>query len=777
MVDQSAIRAANTMACISLVMLLGGLLVTDAVTAVTACRTAFDCSLSGECVDGACQCYAGWKGADCGALDLLPAPIAGAPGWAPTGTKTTWGGTAMYGAEDGKYHMLATYADAEGSHVWNCFGAIAHAIADTAGGPFTFTHTVLAANGTDAGKKGGAFVGNPILQRAPDGTYVLFYSLTRCNASAVTFPWSGDLRVASAPRLEGPWTPRPRPILAAALKLDGPYPTNPAAHVYANGSVLFAYRGWHDFLHQLAAAPSWRGPYTRRPGQVFRAENDEPGTTFRSMEDPFVWVDARTGAHHMLLHNQWWNATTDFAGAHAFSRDGVTWALSATPAYARSIANCDGTATALTRREEPKLVMGADGVTPRYLLNAVVPASNTSYAYVSAVEIRGNNASSSAPVKCAAAAARAKNRNPAAAAAEAAAAVRGNGSNPSNKCVRWKLPTGANVDARPVVHDGTVFVGSQDAFFRAIDAASGAVRWRFKTGGMVVSSAAIAAGTNGSAAAVFGSGDGFVYALDAASGALRFRTRTGGAVTSSPAVHGGAVFVGSNDGAVYALSAATGAVAWRHATGGPVRASPLVLPAEGLVVVGGDDAVVRALDARSGAERWRVRAGDRVQSSAALHAAENLVLFGSDDFSVYAVDAASGRVRWTFATAWSVRASPAAGADAVFVASTDFSIYALSAASGEQLWSFQSTNTMWSSPAVDAGVVYAASNDAHLYALDERTGALRWSYKTGMSVQASPLLSNGTCFLGSYDFHVYAFDVAACGKEWRSVTFRGHRKP
>jgi hypothetical protein len=38
------------------------------------CSTALDCQLSGLCVNGACQCDVGWRGASCGQLDLLPNP-------------------------------------------------------------------------------------------------------------------------------------------------------------------------------------------------------------------------------------------------------------------------------------------------------------------------------------------------------------------------------------------------------------------------------------------------------------------------------------------------------------------------------------------------------------------------------------------------------------------------------------------------------------------------------------------------------------------------------
>jgi eukaryotic-like serine/threonine-protein kinase len=55
-----------------------------------------------------------------------------------------------------------------------------------------------------------------------------------------------------------------------------------------------------------------------------------------------------------------------------------------------------------------------------------------------------------------------------------------------------------------------------------------------------------------------GSDDGYVYALNAATGAVRWREQTGGEVDSSPAVSGGMVYIGTDDDAVYAFNAVTG---------------------------------------------------------------------------------------------------------------------------------------------------------------------------------------------------------------------------
>ena len=71
--------------------------------------------------------------------------------------------------------------------------------------------------------------------------------------------------------------------------------------------------------------------------------------------------------------------------------------------------------------------------------------------------------------------------------------------------------------------------------------------WTYKTGGPVVSSAAIVGGV-----VYVGSNDGHMYALSSKDGALRWKFKTKDSVESSPTVHGGRVYFGSNDGNLYA---------------------------------------------------------------------------------------------------------------------------------------------------------------------------------------------------------------------------------
>ena len=118
--------------------------------------------------------------------------------------------------------------------------------------------------------------------------------------------------------------------------------------------------------------------------------------------------------------------------------------------------------------------------------------------------------------------------------------------------LKWKFGTGSRLTSSPAVAGGLVFFGSFDGTFTR-SRKRRRLRWKFETEGerrwaarnlhgmhpggeiasdawdFYLSSPAVFGGT-----VYFGSGDGCVYALDAASGKLRWKFRTGSVYTLLP---------------------------------------------------------------------------------------------------------------------------------------------------------------------------------------------------------------------------------------------------
>jgi outer membrane protein assembly factor BamB len=280
--------------------------------------------------------------------------------------------------------------------------------------------------------------------------------------------------------------------------------------------------------------------------------------------------------------------------------------------------------------------------------------------------------------------------------------------------VMWSKKINATISSiAPAVYYGIVYVGANDKNMYAFNYNTGALLWTLPTGGPILSSTVIAAGT-----AFFGSSDGKLYAIPAETTTtpkVKWTYQTGGAISATPALgSGGTVYVASQDHNVYAISK-TGSLLWKFSTGGSITSSPTV--AHGLVYVGSADHTVYALNATTGAVAWKHTTNGPIASSAAID--KTNVYIGSQDGNLYALDAMTGALKWSFHTGGAVNSSPA------------------------------TTNS----------VVYGGSEDKSIYAINSKTGGKLWSHATGGKIDASPVVSDGVVFIGSTDGNIYSFHL------------------
>jgi outer membrane protein assembly factor BamB len=199
----------------------------------------------------------------------------------------------------------------------------------------------------------------------------------------------------------------------------------------------------------------------------------------------------------------------------------------------------------------------------------------------------------------------------------------------------------------PVVANGMVYADSEgDQSVYALDATTGAVRWQFTdslSGGEFPEAPAVEQGV---VSVVFGRNEtlgsvhGSIFALDASTGAVRWRVHDSTHTYSAPAVVDGMLYVGAYGGAtagsVAAFDASTGAVRWRFATDGAATSLPAV--ANGVIYVAISDGVVYALNAQTGAQQWRFQIVSAPGMTPAPVVANGAVYIISDQF-LYALNA------------------------------------------------------------------------------------------------------------------------------------------
>ncbi|MEJ2663137.1 MAG: PQQ-binding-like beta-propeller repeat protein, partial [Spirochaetia bacterium] len=330
--------------------------------------------------------------------------------------------------------------------------------------------------------------------------------------------------------------------------------------------------------------------------------------------------------------------------------------------------------------------------------------------------------------------------------------------------------------------DGTVYFGSNDMSFYALEARSGREKWRFKTGGNVRSSAAAAYGM-----VFFDSYDGYLYALNAKSGELKWRfdllKESGDAgrrikfypgddFTSSPVVENGVVYIGARNPVYcfFAVDAFSGNEKWSFSPPEVnfVRSSPVI--AGDMVLFGSDYNKMYALDKHNGSLCWELATERPINYGAAVD--ENgIVYFACKDHACYAVDGGSGELIWknTLTPADSVTwvsGFPALGDNGLlYIGVSGYSgegfhrLYALDRKDGRVAWEFMPGGWVWSSAFYVKDTVYVGGGQSgNVYALDAATGGELWSYTTGGAVYSSPLVRDGVLYIGSADGYLYALE-------------------
>jgi outer membrane protein assembly factor BamB len=346
-----------------------------------------------------------------------------------------------------------------------------------------------------------------------------------------------------------------------------------------------------------------------------------------------------------------------------------------------------------------------------------------------------------------------------------------------------------------VVAFGTVYVGSDDGYLYAIDR-SGALKWKFLTGGPIETSPAI--GPQGVVYA--GSDDGYLYAINR-DGSLRWRFPPGNnnfdLLHSSPTVGpDGTIYIAIdvNDFAKLWAINPGGTVKWSMTTGALVYDAPAIAQ-DGTIYIGIDDPGPTAqcgecLQAVNpdGSAKWGSDTG-QVESSSPAVGPDGTVYIGTV-FNVFSAVSPTGVKKWNITgpldeTFGSTAALGPSGT--VYITSTGRSCLPLpigcsAGDSAANLYAFRSDgNALWrfsapcntncsepcciyftvSSPAVDVnGVVYIGASDGNLYAVSFN-GSLSWRFRLGGAIGSSPAIDlGGTIYVGSMDGNLYAIGNA-----------------
>jgi outer membrane protein assembly factor BamB len=346
----------------------------------------------------------------------------------------------------------------------------------------------------------------------------------------------------------------------------------------------------------------------------------------------------------------------------------------------------------------------------------------------------------------------------------------------------------------PDERDGVLYVGTYDrdggGSALLLDADDGTQTHKLSATGQQWSS--VEPGPNGTLLLLegnfAGSGEAFVLALDAETGAERWRIepdldQIGGAVAwNDLLILSGGTFRGDQDQATaIAIDIATGEERWRFTPGLDDLYTPVI--ADDALYFGSFNsdggAALIALDASSGDELWRFApAGMWDVATPAI--AGDLAVFGAFSYDIdnggllIAVELETGTADWQVDSGLDAVYTPAVAGDMVyagtFSSSGNAALLAIDAATGVEQWRFVPDGNhggLFSgdpgqdyvgSPAIADNILYVgvgtwdADGDGSLYAL-EHDGSVRWEFTPNPAVDLvySPTLADGIAYAGTSD--------------------------
>jgi hypothetical protein len=269
-----------------------------------------------------------------------------------------WGSSVVRG-DDHLYHMyVSRWPKNLPFHPgWMIASEVAHAVSETAEGPYRFVDVALPARGAQYWD--GRSTHNPRVLKHKD-LYVLYYmgsthpfdeisnpdTLTLSSPYCVLARANKRIGIATSKSPYGPWERRDKPVLETQPGTFYSFLTsNPAPWIEEDGSasLIFKSRQYKEtFPYQshmmigVAKAKHFEGPYEVHPEPIFGV--DKMG----EIEDPFIWKDEN--GFHMIAKDQRGTITGNWHdGLLAHSRDGIEWVADKSPlAYTRVIKWNDG---------------------------------------------------------------------------------------------------------------------------------------------------------------------------------------------------------------------------------------------------------------------------------------------------------------------------------------------------------------------------------------------------------------------------------------------------
>ena len=345
---------------------------------------------------------------------------------------------------------------------------------------------------------------------------------------------------------------------------------------------------------------------------------------------------------------------------------------------------------------------------------------------------------------------------------------------PATPGVVWKAKIAgsspmARLAATPVVAGGRIYVTDSEAVVRAFNADTGALVWTTSLRAEKEGNRSLFGGGASFADGVIYSttGLGDVAALDAATGAIKWKKRPGGPLRGAPTIANGHIYVVSSDNQLIAMKPEDGSTAWTESgtleTAGVFGvAAPAA--AQGTVIAGFSSGELNAYRYENGRIVWQ-DALSRTSISTSVGTLSDIdadpVI---DQGRVYAVGQGGRMVALDIITGqrlWELNiagiATPWIAGDWLFVTTDEAKLMCIARTTGKVRWVAQLPRwknaktkdipISWTAPVLAGGRLIVASSDGRLGNVSLETGALGAVTAVGSPILLRPIVANNTLYI------------------------------
>jgi outer membrane protein assembly factor BamB len=324
------------------------------------------------------------------------------------------------------------------------------------------------------------------------------------------------------------------------------------------------------------------------------------------------------------------------------------------------------------------------------------------------------------------------------------------------------------ITAQPVAAAGRVFTMDADGVVAAFEAATGRNLWRLDTEPENDRSTHVGGGIATAGDTVFAAtGRAELLALDAATGAIRWRVPLGAPARSAPTIASERVYVGTIDNQMLGLSASDGKRLWSYqspASDTLVLGLPAPAYVDGIVIAGFGSGELVALRAASGTVVWSdsLAAARGRTSISDLSAIRGLPMVR--DGRVYAAslggqlvanDLRSGRRLWELELASAE--TPWVAGEWVFAVGTDGRLAAVNRIDGAVAWVTQLDRwetpakeqdpITWAGPILAGGRLFLGNSTGRAVLVDPATGQVESNFSLPGALSLAPIVAGGTMYM------------------------------